>query len=120
MAAGGNAILAHLDDLANQPSVTGAGYIKCGFPRKAEGWISVIAGLCVSFKNLWSRSWVSDTLAPRDDVPPFVYPDIITYNGMNYTDGGRGNLVYMSATGQELNLNPIGRSKVKSSISIFC
>ncbi|KAI9716129.1 MAG: hypothetical protein M1812_005557 [Candelaria pacifica] len=108
MADGGDATLVSIDDLAYQPSVTGAGYIKCGDPKPSVGWLSVIAGLCVSFKDMNPRSWLPDNLAPRDEVPSSVYPDIITINGTNYTDGRIGNLMYKSISGELLNLNPIG------------
>ncbi|KAI9703229.1 MAG: hypothetical protein M1836_007794 [Candelina mexicana] len=105
---GGDAELSSDRDLASEPQITGAGYIKCGDPKHGVGWLSVIAGLCLPFQHIFRRSWLANDLAPRDDVPSSVYPDIITIKGTNYTDGGLGNLIYKSANGELLNLNPRG------------
>lgn len=112
MANGGDAYLYTPEGL---PQVTGGGYVKCSEPKAHSGWLSLIAGLCVSFLQhgvTSPRAWWANDLAPEDEMPRSVYPDIITIDGTNYTDGNLGNMMYISDSGEIINLNPIGRSSL--------
>lgn len=111
---------------------TGASYIK--LPQKfpptgadsqwleAEGIKALIlggrkwvpgseTGLVVSPKSRMRRDIVSRLRGTAYITPPsrWRYPDTITVNATEYDDGGLGSLIYVSASGETLNLTHLDR-----------
>ena len=86
----------------------------------AEGLRALVWGGGQWFANQAGASTLSQVHSKRGIVSankgtayitaPFrwQYPDLIAVNGTNYTDDGRGDLVYRSEDGMMLNLDGLG------------
>ena len=86
---------------ANIPSViTGASYIQrpgATAPKAGGwGWGGVLAGFC------WGKGRRMRRV--EGDDWGWGYPDVVFWNGSNYTDGRRGDFVYRDDAGNMLDL----------------
>lgn len=88
----------------NVPVLSGGSYIQCPGVLAARGWIAILAGFCFRLNHSNKRRTVAKAVEPI-----WGYPDIVTVNGTNYTDGRRGDLAYRDAAGTLLNLTLLQR-----------
>ena len=77
------------------PRISGGSYIQCPGANVARGWVQILAGFCTRLNR---------KMAAATAKPTTGYPDVITFNGTNFTDGRRGDLLYRSSAGGLLNL----------------
>ena len=82
-------------DTAEPPRISAACYILCP-ERQYSGWTSTLAGLCLKLKKRHPAAELA-----------WGFPDIITFNGSNYTDERRGDLMYRNSSGALLNLTTL-------------
>ena len=82
------------------PRILGASYISCPSSNIERGWGSVLAGFCARMKR--------GTDSKAESVPPsqvgWVWPDMITIDGVNYTDDRKGDLLYHDSENRLVNL----------------
>ena len=79
------------------PGVSGASYILCPTGTIGRGWGTALAGFCARLKR------DSDSVA----TPAWVWPDLITVDGVNYTDDKKGTLLYYDDHNNLINLTSI-------------
>ena len=100
------------DNGAYTPRITGASYILCPSSAMDRGWGAVLAGFCARAKMKRRRGTGGDAAAslaatppthPLSSGPAWVWPDVITMDGVNYTDGRKGNLLYYDSENRLLN-----------------
>ena len=88
--------------------LSGASYIQC--PGKTAslaqwsevGWLGVLLGFCTRKIQRTTGSRVTAGIEAT-----WGYPDIVSVNGTNYTDGRRGDLVYRNEEGNVLDLDTL-------------
>ena len=91
------------------PRIGGASYIECPTSGIARGWGAVLSGFCARLKrkrgegSAVSEPPLAEGLTPRGG-PAWVWPDLITVDGVNYTDDRRGDFLYYDGMHRLLNL----------------
>ena len=113
-------------DKAWLPRITGASYISCPSNGIKRGWGAVLQGFCASLKRRRSEGGGGDTgvlAAPPEEEEEeekrtrraealrsgeavsssWVWPNLMTVDGVDYTDDRRGDLLYYSSGKRLLN-----------------
>ena len=80
------------------PRVSGATYILCPTGTLSRGWGIALAGFCARLKR------DSDSVVA---APAWVWPDLITVDGVNYTDDRKGSLLYYDSHDRLINLTSL-------------
>ncbi|MCJ1232666.1 hypothetical protein MMC14_000619 [Varicellaria rhodocarpa] len=81
--------------------ISGGSYIQCPAGNLNRGWVQVLAGFCMKLLKRSGRELLEEDAVIQ---PTWGYPDIITVEGINYTDHKRNDLMYRDPAGNELNL----------------
>ena len=91
-------------DTAFPPRISGASYILCPSKAMEWGWGAVLAGICARVKRRGADP-VAAAAAASTQQAAWVWPDLITLDGVNYTDNRKGNLLYYDSQNRLLDLS---------------
>ena len=81
--------------------IAGGSYIQCPAVTASKagwsGWVGVLAGFCFAKEK-------REALGGPGGTEEWGYPDIISWNGTNYTDERRNDLIYRDDRDNMLDL----------------
>ena len=95
-----------------QSRIAGADWLECPSAKPTKvggisGWN--LRSWCLPNKmvNVLDRRGTEEEWQGRRRTMKWGYPNIISFNGTNYTDGWRGDLIYRDGQGRVLDLNTV-------------